>query len=248
MKPLLILPVLLILGGTISASVSSDFVEPHSCPDRLADRPARESVQPIAVLITTNPWAMVIGADEPRLALYSDGMVIYRSGREYRAVRLNSHEAEELRASLGIENLACFIGAYGDTSITDQAENNLFIGRGGGMSLISIYGQIRPSSAPPQVIPAYERLLNFTHPGSQPWLPEQVEIMVWPYEYAPDPSIQWPSSWPDLNSETTVRRGDSYSIFAPRPAHRASSTTVTEGRRRDQRQEVGGEPAIPVPE
>lgn len=219
MKRLLILPVLLIFAGAVLASDTPRAIEPGSCPDRLADRPAGESAQPIAVLVTTNPWAMVIGADSPRLALYSDGQVIYRRGQEYRAVRLDVRDADELRRSLGIETLACFIGDYGDTSITDQPENYLFIGRGGRMSRISIYGRIQSSSTPPQVVPAYERLISFDHPGSQPWLPEQIEVMVWPYEYAPDRSIQWPSSWPDLNSETTVRRGNSYSIYLPSSLH-----------------------------
>src|SRR5262245_7927315 len=32
--------------------------------------------EPLAVLIEHNPWAMVIGADTPRVSLYADGTVI----------------------------------------------------------------------------------------------------------------------------------------------------------------------------
>src|ERR1041385_2103789 len=33
--------------------------------------------KPIAVLIQTDPWAMVMGADTPRIAVYEDGTVIF---------------------------------------------------------------------------------------------------------------------------------------------------------------------------
>ena len=39
--------------------------------------------------------------------------------------------------------------------------------------------------------------------------------MIWPYEYAPDASVDWPADWPGLNSEHAVRSGDGYSIFVP---------------------------------
>lgn len=39
--------------------------------------------------------------------------------------------------------------------------------------------------------------------------------MIWPYEYAPDRSIDWPADWPGLTSEHSVRRGNAYSIFVP---------------------------------
>ena len=48
------------------------------------------------------------------------------------------------------------------------------------------------------------------------WLPETIEVMLWPYEYAPEESIIWPEGWPDLKSKTTRKRGkDSYSVFLP---------------------------------
>jgi hypothetical protein len=39
--------------------------------------------------------------------------------------------------------------------------------------------------------------------------------MIWPYDYAPEPSIIWPSEWPGLQSERTIRRGESYSVYVP---------------------------------
>jgi hypothetical protein len=167
------------------------------------------------VLVETEPWAMVIGADSPRFALYGDGLAIYRRGNEYRSVRLTERERETLLADLGIESLACHIGNYGDQAISDQSESNLFIGRGGPLSLISVYGVVRSSSTPAPVVAADQQLAAFDHPDALPWLPERIEVMIWPYEYAPEASITWPSGWPGLDSEYAVRRGDGYSIFVP---------------------------------
>ena len=36
--------------------------------------------KPVAVLIQTDPWAIVIGADSPRVAVYEDRMVIFSGG------------------------------------------------------------------------------------------------------------------------------------------------------------------------
>jgi len=209
-KALLILPALFILGD---ASAPSNFTA-QICADRLGRPTPGARGQPIAVLVRTNPWAMLIGGESPRLALYDDGLVIYQRGEDYRHVRLGAREAEALRNALGIGTLACFVGHYGDTAISDQGEDNLFIGRGGPMSLVSVYGD-GGSALPWQVGQALERLSSFDHPDSRPWLPERIEIVVWPYENAPDRSVQWPSDWPDLNSETTRRRPTGYSIFLP---------------------------------
>lgn len=44
---------------------------------RSADFNPFERSKPIAVLIQTDPWAMVIGADTPRIAVYEDGEMIF---------------------------------------------------------------------------------------------------------------------------------------------------------------------------
>ena len=185
------------------------------CPERLRTAAPTEPVHPLVVFLKTEPWAMVIGADSPRFALYSDGLVIYLRGNEYRSVRLTAPERDALLAELDVERLACFIGRYGNDAVSDQPYNNLFIGRGGPLSVISVYGTVRVPSTPAPVIAADERVAAFDHPGARPWLPERIEVMIWPYEYAPERSIVWPSDWPGLDSEYAVRRGDGYSIFVP---------------------------------
>ena len=43
--------------------------------------------RPIVVMVVTNPWTMVVGADEPAFVAYADGQVIYREKDEQGAVR-----------------------------------------------------------------------------------------------------------------------------------------------------------------
>lgn len=186
------------------------------CSDRLRAGESVDRVRPLVVLVETEPWAMVIGSDSPRFALYSDGLVIYRREREYRSVRLTDQERRSLLATLEVEALACFIGDHGNTAVTDQPYHNLFLGRGGPLSLVSVYGaRFDPSAVPSAVAAANTQLAAFDHPGARTWLPERIEVMIWPYEYAPDASIDWPADWPGFSSEHALRRGDGYSIFIP---------------------------------
>jgi hypothetical protein len=47
------------------------------------------------------------------------------------------------------------------------------------------------------------------------WFPAAIEVMFWPYEYAPDASIAWPKDWPAPAAKDTRKRGDSFSVFLP---------------------------------
>jgi hypothetical protein len=45
-------------------------------------------------------------------------------------------------------------------------------------------------------------------------MPDKIEIMLTGYDYAPEKSMPWPKEWPDLKSETTVKRSnDFYSLY-----------------------------------
>lgn len=72
------------------------------CPDRLQAGQSVDRVQPLIVLVETDPWLMAIGSDSPRFALYDDGLVIYRHEREYRSVRLADEERRALLASIDV--------------------------------------------------------------------------------------------------------------------------------------------------
>lgn len=69
---------------------------------------------------------------------------------------------------------------------------------------------------PPQDIAAIWEFLNDQEwSGASPWHYEYLEVLVWPYSHAPDPSILWPEAWPDLTDPSTWHRKNGFSIFLP---------------------------------
>jgi hypothetical protein len=195
------------------------FAGESDCSAQLDAPKERHADRPILVLVETNPWAMVLGSDSPRFALYDDGVVIYRTKDGFRHVRLDAERAEDLRKAVNVNTLSCLKKNYSTSSWTDQPSEYLFFGRGGRLSHISVYGRIPggnvQTDVPPPLIAAYERLANFDDPKSQPWMPDFIEVVIWPYDYAPEPSIIWPSKWPGLSDPRTIKRGNGYSLYVP---------------------------------
>lgn len=201
--------------GCSPPSVSQE----QDCTDRLEARREADVGRPVLVFLESDPRLMVIGSDSPRFALYDDGLLIFRAGPGYKQTRLSASQAETIRDSARIGALACHIGFYDATDFNDQPTQNIFVGRGGGLSRISVYGSLKAEGVrkktPSLVVDAYDRLSAYSDPNAEDWLPTNIEVMIWPYEYAPEQSIVWPRQWPDLQSPGTVARDDSYSLFVP---------------------------------
>lgn len=201
--------------GFSPGSIAQD----QDCTNRLESRREADVGRPVLVFLESDPWLMVIGSDSPRFALYDDGLLIFRAGSGYKQTRLSASQAEAIRDSVRIGVLACHIGFYDGTNFSDQPTQNIFVGRGGGLSRISVYGNLKGPSVrekvPSPVVDAFDRLTAYSDPNAENWLPAKIEVMIWPYEYAPEQSIVWPSKWPGLQSAETVARGDSYSLFVP---------------------------------
>ena len=203
---------------------------------------AREAVVPpanpraIAVLLSTDPWLMVIGSDTPRFALYDDGYVIYAeqtSGDEHvhMVARLTPSELAEVKAKLltfTADPVPKQINVR--PGLTDQPETHIALDVDGRKLVTYIYGRLGPVEGrnvgrarkqdranvlPAQVDGLIAYLSGFRVANAQPWVPEQLEVMLWDYSYAPASSIQWPSNWPGLKAPTTRKRGDAYSVFLP---------------------------------
>ena len=78
----------------------------------------------------------------------------------------------------------------------------------------SLYDNDVRIKSPEVILNLFDKITSYTHSGSKSWLPKKIEVMIWPYEYAPDASIIWPTDWPDINHPETFKRGqDLYSIF-----------------------------------
>lgn len=188
-------------------------------PAALATARASSTPSPLIVLLSTDPWKMVVGSDSPTFALYSDGTVLFRRKDDYGAVKLNRTELNALIEGFSSPELVALSGHYEAANWTDQPGNNLLLYGRKVPLYITVYGylndvQVR-AKLPDTVLEAFDRLRNFSAPSAKPWLPREVEVMVWPYEHAPDSSIIWPKRWPALASPATRKRGDSYSIFIP---------------------------------
>ncbi len=175
---------------------------------------------PLVVLLESDPWAEVIGSDSPRFALYVDGTVIQKTANGFSTVRLTGEELDRFLDRLDLEALAPSHGRFEVENATDQPEQDLLVYRTAKPVFVSVYGSLEDrdvrAKIPREIAAAYDMLTKFRHPGSRTWLPENIEVMIWPYDHAPEPSVRWPREWPGLSDPQTIRRGeDSFSLFMP---------------------------------
>lgn len=210
MKPVIFLAAALVLSCSPQASGQQSICRAHLVPQKRGDQ-----ALPLVVLLASDPWAMVIGSDSPKFALYDDGVAIYRTESGYRTVKLREDEIAAFQKELRIDDLACLAGDYEASESTDQPTESIFVGKGGKFAKISVYGEPGGPKVPTEIVSAFEKLTTFHRADAKAWLPAKIEVMIWPYEYAPDASIFWPSKWPGFDSIEAVKRGDSYSIFIP---------------------------------
>lgn len=188
-----------------------------------------EGPEPLLVVIESNPWSMVLGADSPRVAIYENGDAIYLDGdgrnQQFRIKRLSSQELETIRQQAS----KVFRGSelkhqYDIRGTTDQPVAEFYFHDAKGFVATDVIGleceASKPASWERIIAPPPQALLDFnatlcslSFPGSEPWSPPYAEVMMWDYHYAPGKSVAWPKTWPGLESPRTVRRGEDYSIF-----------------------------------
>lgn len=187
-------------------------------PRMLAEMRQGEGPMPEIVLLERDPWGKVLGSESPRFALYSNGQVIYRTEDGFRSVRLSEADLLSIRNSLSEADSPELYGEYLVVEATDQPDNSLLL-YGDTPVFLSVYGSLDDekviSRLPEAVAKAFSTIRSFESARSEPWMPADIEVMIWPYEYAPEPSIHWNEEWPDLSAPSTIQRGDGYSLFLP---------------------------------
>lgn len=204
-----------------AASAATDF-DPFAGP------------RPLAVFIQSDPWAMVIGADTPRVAIYGNGVAVFLKPLgnrwRYHQAMLDDQALSQVRERLqGVLRLAHLKPAYVHTATTDQPTAMFYVRDGDRDVVTSVYGWSCPekpgaqrdqpptdldAEAPPAELGTlHDWLCGFDRAGSAAWVPTYVEVMLWGYEYAPQASLPWPRQWPSLDSDRAIARGDSHSIF-----------------------------------
>ncbi|MEJ2689141.1 MAG: hypothetical protein P8130_04175 [Deltaproteobacteria bacterium] len=194
--------------------------------------------EPIAVMIQTNPWLMVIGSDTPTIAIYSDGQIIKLNQEKenaplYVQAQLTEQQLEEVkRKILSFGDYSKINRSYDlAPNVADLPETKIFLNLRGAklgtsiyglmvpdariLALSSIPGQDKPDTLPENLKNLHNYLSNLKFESSKEWIPKFVEVMIWPYENAPDESIHWPKNWPGLDSPNTLKRHAGYSIFLP---------------------------------
>ncbi|MBD0326609.1 MAG: hypothetical protein ICV68_09265, partial [Pyrinomonadaceae bacterium] len=179
----------------------------------------------VVLLYEYNPWAMVIGSDSPSFALYDDGLLIFtrtnQEGRpEYASLTLSEKELNEFLASLPVKEFNELRHEYELDLKTDQPTTVLSIGNKTGFKSVRVYGNLQRSMRaddPQAFMLIYRKLKSFEDARAARWMPEKIELMIWPYENAGDP-LAWPKGWPDTAHPTTKKKGTSkdsinYSIY-----------------------------------
>lgn len=177
--------------------------------------------QPLLVLIEFNPWATVIGSDSPSFALYDNGLVVYRQADGfYYSTMLEVPPDGDLLGQFGVGADYMALGEYYDTvAKTDQPSIGMHVWRDGALKTVWVYGDVRVdpearAETPPAFLSVFDRVVEFADETATPWLPDQLEIMLWPYETSD--AADWPSEWSSLSGESTiVRYADQYSVFIP---------------------------------
>jgi len=194
--------------------------------------------KPVLVVIERNPWVMVIGSDSPAFALYENGMVVYlrpdpTPDTPFASRRVS--DANALKKELVPFDLRAVADHYTLTGATDQITTVIWTPT----KTVRIYGNWRKplewgnssdpeanaigdrekqmwESLPAEVRAMLQRVDEERKLQGDSWLPEEIEVMFWPYEYATEDSVSWPKDWPDLNAKDTRKRGtDSFSVYLP---------------------------------
>ena len=187
--------------------------------------------KPIAVFTEFNPWLMVIGSDTPRVAIYENGDVIFAKkigeSYAYHFVKLSPAQLQELEARW--QSVLAVVppkDGYDISYATDQPTASFYLRHGEQTFRAGVYGwscrggvhapanNLKPEQTPPAALAeAHKTFCALDFPESKEWIPKYVEVMLWDYSYAPDPSIAWPKKWPGLESPRAMKRGDAWSIF-----------------------------------
>lgn len=187
--------------------------------------PVADERRPLVLLYEYNPWAMVIGSDSPSFALYDDGLLIFartnQEGRpEYVSLILSEQERAGFLAALPVKQFYELRPDYELDLATDQPTTVLYVGDGTRLKSVRVYGNLqRPlkEDDPRAFVQIYQKLKSFQDTRAARWMPEKVELMIWPFESA-GAVLPWPKDWPDTAHPTTKKRGTgkvsiNYSIY-----------------------------------
>ena len=185
-----------------------------------------QEAKPLFVLIEYNHWAMVVGADTPNFALYDDGTVIFwreeDRGGKYVSTKLADSEVSQILEKVSPQTFASLERRYDPARGFSHAPETLMVlqTKDGSYKEVYVFGSIRheedgsyPRGIPNLLADIFQFINTYDNAKATEWAPNDIEVMVWPYEYAPDEDVLWPKGWPDLSDSRTVKKDDLYTIY-----------------------------------
>ncbi len=178
--------------------------------------PDKASERPQVVLVQTNPHALVLGADVPNVVIYEDGTVITQRGA-HRVTATAPKETRELIQRVITKELLALPTRWSVRAPTDQPRLQLMVRDTDGWKLLDVYG-VRlgspplPSTNPPGVptelfMAACEALASFEPPWAVPWVPQEIELMLWDFSHAKEKPLPWPAGVPQPPRAGRVAKG-----------------------------------------
>lgn len=194
--------------------------------------------KPYAILVEEDPWLMVLGSDTPRVMLYEDGTIIFKSQTEQgsftlMAAKYSAEEFEQIKSALGpTQEFMALKERYNIApNMTDYPTVNVLFVSANARKLVSVYGLVpddmgvrattsmdrkdKADDLPKEFERVYKYLVSLRPANAKEYVPEYYEVMIWPYEYSPEKPISWPASWPGTKDKLSLARGESFSIFLP---------------------------------
>ncbi len=104
-----------------------------------------------------------------------------------------------------VKKLTALESEYSLSNWTDQPTQVLAFKSGSSIKNISVYGNLRKQEevrekAPKEFLAKFDYFTSYSKTGAKDWNPTHIEVMIWPYDYAPEKSIIWHSNWPDIKS------------------------------------------------
>jgi hypothetical protein len=188
-----------------------------------ARRAEWERRAPLVLVHERNPWTE---SDGPTLALYPDGTLIYWSPAEhggvFRTARLSQEQIDEFISRVDSEEFRLQQPAPAFDFSSDAARSVITVRRPGQPSkcfglLGSLRGQRKFSpNFSPRLRAALEFLAMYEHPQAVEWIPERIEVALWPAPESTQPDLVWPAELPGLEAGIHASSDESYALCLTR--------------------------------
>lgn len=194
-----------------------------------------EARTPVLVLIESDPWDVTTQwLASPTVALYDDGLVIYRKldrGTLMSTV-LDQEEQRQLLSSLPLDALRDVQEEHRVSRWSHPPYNELYIWNQGALKRVAVMGFLRnpekwaahPSpefveavkeeraKIPPAFLQLFDALIDYDHANASAWTPETIEVLLWPLSDPPMNPLAWPAEWPGPSHPNTKRWGIGYLV------------------------------------